>query len=92
MAAKPTTQKETIDQLWYAVIGTNGTGLVGRMAKLEEEFDNLREACRNNGVAKNGKKPRRLEILTGVMALLLGLQTLGIFEGVRQAIVNWLAG
>lgn len=36
---KPKTQKETIDQLWYAVIGTNGHGLVQRMQRVETKVD-----------------------------------------------------
>jgi hypothetical protein len=36
MPVKPDTQKETIDQLWYAIMGTtNGDGIVGRIERLE---------------------------------------------------------
>ena len=81
MAQKPPTQKEVLDQLWYAVIGTNGDGLLGRMTKLEDK-------C----ALRNGKKPMRLEILTGIMALMLGLQTLGLLDGIRAMVYGWLSG
>lgn len=36
MPDKPSTQKETIDAIWYALNGTNGSkGLVQRVEKLE---------------------------------------------------------
>ena len=81
MPDKPKTQKETIDQVWFGMYGVNGSvGLVGRMTKLEERIDG------------NGKKPRRLEIIGGIVVLLVGLQTLGVVDGLRVAIMGWLAG
>ena len=81
MPDKPKTQKETIDQVWFGMYGVNGSvGLVGRMTKLEERLDG------------NGKKPRRLEIIGGIVVLLVGLQTLGVVDGLRVAIMGWLAG
>ena len=35
MPVKPPTQRETIDALWYAVVGTNGDGIQGRLRALE---------------------------------------------------------
>lgn len=46
----------------------------------------------NNGTKANGKKPKRMEILTGVIVALVGLQSLGVIEGLRTAIVGWLSG
>ena len=89
MASKPSTQKETLDALWYAVIGTNGSGLVGKTNKLEEELDGLKEACL---LGRNGKKPKRIEILTGLMFLALGLQTLGVPKLIGDMFRNWVAG
>lgn len=85
---KPKTQKETIDQLWYAVIGTNGHGLTARMAHVEEKID----AHLGKGHAKNGKQPKRLEVLATIVGILIGLQTLGFVDGIRAAIFQWLAG
>jgi len=79
MAEKPKTQRETIDQLWYAVIGTNGDGLIGRMAKVEKKLG-------------TGKKPKRLEIIGAVIVALVGLQSLGVFDGIRAGVSAWLAG
>ena len=81
MPDKPKTQKETIDQVWFGLFGVNGTtGLIGRVAKIEDRLDG------------NGKKPRRLEIIGGIVVLLVGLQTLGVVDGLRVAIMGWLAG
>lgn len=33
---KPSTQKEMTEQLWYAVIGSNGEGLSSRVARIEQ--------------------------------------------------------
>ena len=35
---KPKTQREMIDQLWYAVIGTNSDGIADQLKKLREDF------------------------------------------------------
>lgn len=32
---KPETQKEIADQLWYAIIGTNGDGMAERLRRVE---------------------------------------------------------
>ena len=83
MAVKPQTQKEMIDQLWYAVIGTNGDGLVGRMAKVEQKLD-TRPAM--------AKKPRRVEIMLSIMGGLVAAQTLGLVDGLRLVIYQWVNG
>ena len=45
-----------------------------------------------NGVKANGKKPKRMEILTATIIALVGLQSLGVIEGLRVVIVGWLTG
>ncbi len=39
-----------------------------------------------------GKKPRRLEIIGGIIVAMVGLQTLGFIDGLRLAIARWLSG
>jgi len=46
----------------------------------------------DNEKLRSVKKPRRLEILATVIGILIGLQTLGILDGIRAAIYNWLTG
>lgn len=36
------------------------------------------------------KQPKRLEILTIVIGILVGLQTLGVFEVVRELLRRWI--
>jgi hypothetical protein len=35
---KPATQREMVEQLWYAVIGTNGDGVVEQLRQLSKDF------------------------------------------------------
>ena len=83
MADKPKTQKETLDQLWYAVIGTNGDGCLGRMKRLEDAF---------HGKNGNGKKHHRMEVLAVVIAATVMLQSIGLLDGIRVAINQWMSG
>ncbi len=37
MSEKPKTERETVDQIWYALYGTNGSiGLIDRVIRLEK--------------------------------------------------------
>ena len=81
-ATKPTGQKETLDQLWYAVIGTNGDGLVGRMAKLEK-------TCT---VRSNGRKKRSKEVVLTLVAVLTAANFLGLIEPIGHAFRSWVVG
>jgi hypothetical protein len=36
---KPETQKETLTQLWFAIIGNGAVGLLGRMDSVESKID-----------------------------------------------------
>lgn len=36
---EPKTQREKIDQMWTAMIGLNGTGMVKRLERVEEGFN-----------------------------------------------------
>ena len=83
---KPDTQRETISQMWYALIGTNGEGLLEQFQKLKEEFEEHRRQ------SLPGKKPRRLEVLTVVIAIIVGLQSIGLLDGIKAAITRWLTG
>ena len=79
---KPLTQKETIDQTWYALYGTPGSpGLVERIAGLETKVTN-----------GNGKNIRAWKIGGGVLGVMVTLQTLGLLDGIRATIFNWFAG
>jgi hypothetical protein len=40
----------------------------------------------------NEKPPRRLEILTIIIAGLVGLQSLGVFDAIREGLKRWLSG
>lgn len=75
---KPPGQKETLDQVWYGMYGTNGTvGLVGRMEAVEKKVS-----------TRNGKKPRRMEVLTVIIAAIVGAQAIGLLDALR----HWVAG
>jgi hypothetical protein len=83
---KPETTKEAVDQLWYAIIGSNGDGMAERLRRVEKKFEE------HEGKAVHKGNPRRLEILGLVIAGLVFLQTIGLFDGIRIAIFNWLSG
>ncbi|MFP4378694.1 MAG: hypothetical protein ACLFP4_16755 [Spirochaetales bacterium] len=84
---KPKTMKETIDALWYTIVGTNGEGMGERVARVERKLD---EHLGDHGVGK--RKPRRLEVLTTVLAVAIGLQSLGLLDGIRAVIWQALTG
>jgi hypothetical protein len=84
---KPKTMKETIDALWYTIVGTNGEGMGERVARLEKKLDTHLE---DHGVGK--KRPKRLEILTTILAVAIGLQSLGLLDAVRAVIWQALTG
>ncbi len=80
---KPKTQKDTLDAVYYGLYGTPGAP--GMIERFENHLD-------GNGTKKNGKKPRRVEILFGFMGALMAAQSLGVTEGIRVAVVRWLSG
>jgi hypothetical protein len=84
---KPKTMKETIDALWYTIVGTNGEGMGERVARLEKKLDTH---LGDHGVGK--KRPKRLEILTTILAVAIGLQSLGLLDAVRAVIWQALTG
>ena len=74
--------KETLATRMAAVEGT-----------LKAVVTNLGEINTTLKLANGGtKKPRRLEIIGAIIVALVGLQTLGIVDGVRLAIARWLGG
>lgn len=36
---KPATTKEQVDQMWYALIGMNGNGLISKVNRLSEQVE-----------------------------------------------------
>ena len=40
---KPATQREMVEQLWYAIIGTNGEGIAARTKRSEDHIVEIRE-------------------------------------------------
>jgi hypothetical protein len=74
--------KETIDALWYTIIGTNGEGMIAKVDRIEQEFD------------KHQKKetPKRLEKLAVWIGILVAAQTLGLTDLIRELVARWLSG
>ena len=69
----------------------------GRVSQLEGQFKaimtDLGEIKTKLRLANGGgKKPRRVEIMLGIMGILVAAQTLGVIEGLRAAIQGWLTG
>jgi hypothetical protein len=88
MRTKPATIKETVDQLWYAIVGTNGNGMGERLMRVESDLKEL-SGCVDSAPKK---QPKRLEWLTAALGLMIMLQTLGIIEAVRTALWKWVSG
>lgn len=38
---KPDSMQEMVDQVWYAMIGMNGDGLISRVIKLDDRLDRI---------------------------------------------------
>lgn len=83
---KPSTQRETVDQLWYAIIGTNGDGMAERLRRVESQF------AEHEGKAIHKANPRRLEVLGVVIAGLVLLDQIGLWDGIKLALFNWFSG
>jgi len=49
---KPKTQREIIDQLWYAVIGSNGEGISQTVRRLERDVSQLKTDVATRGEVK----------------------------------------
>ncbi len=81
MPEKPTSEKKTLDQVWYGFYGAPGSiGLMDRVANIEKTL---------NG---SGKKPRRLEIMGGAIVMLVGLSEIWILVGLKQVVFNFFSG
>lgn len=63
---KPDNQRDIIDQLWYAVVGTNGEGLVSRMTRVETKVDEHQKWHAANRIAIS------LAIFGWVVAIVMG--------------------
>lgn len=74
--------KETLAARMVAVEGT----LKAVVTNLGEINTTLKLA--NGG----GKKPRRVEVMLGIMGILVAAQTLGLVDGLRIAVAHWLSG
>ena len=69
---------------------TSITTILQSMARVET---NMKAVVRSaNGQKANGKKPRRMEILTGVVLALTGLNFLGLIEPIGLAFRTWITG
>lgn len=42
---KPQTQKEMVEQMWFALVGTNGEGVFSRVKRVEEVLSEHISAC-----------------------------------------------
>lgn len=51
---KPESESDTISELWFAIVGTNGEGLHSRMDNLEASFTEL--VNKLNGYLRHGRK------------------------------------
>lgn len=85
---KPKTQRETLDQVWYAVLGTNGDGLIDRVTRLEERPRS------QELVDKDRRTARQSRISTAVnVTVLVGflLTAMGFRAGwFKQAVQRWM--
>ena len=89
---KPSTQKEMIYQMWYAILGTNGDGLIEQVKILKEEFNNhitgKEKTCfYNQAMAKrSGVKIRKTDMFFRVASIVFGLFTilLSVIAGKAQ--------
>lgn len=85
MAKKPTTQREMIDQLWYAMIGTNGNGVQARVEQIERVLPDLvtkRQCAATHQVDSNRRRSRWLaakDIVLIVIGLAGAAKTVGLF-------------
>ena len=60
---------------------------------LKAVVTNLGEINTTLKLANGGtKKPKRVEVMLGIMGILVAAQTLGLVDGLRVAIMGWLAG
>lgn len=83
MPEKPTSEKKTLDQVWYGFYGAPGSiGLLDRVETIEKIL---------NG-KKNGKKPKRLEIIGAAIIVLVGLSELGILAGLKAVVFTFFQG
>ena len=89
---KPSTIEETINELWYAVIGTNGHGLSARVKHLEEIIQGCFEDGRIPVVVDKGKTSKRLEKLAVLVGVMVGLNALGVTDILRELFIRWVTG
>jgi hypothetical protein len=75
MAEKPRTQREMIYQVWYAVLGTDGDGLVGQVREIKAWINKHPQVCPFE-VHRKGRL-RRIATIAGVGAAGATMATLG---------------
>ena len=82
---KPITQREMVEQLWYAMIGTNGDGAIKQLKVLVEEFEEYRRTRSDTCPLRREKN--RVAILPGQWVMfavaLAALATTWIVFGIR---------
>lgn len=65
---KPPTQREMVEQLWYAIIGTNGDGVISELKTISKEFyDFMRNRVDTCPVRQS--KMSRSQIITLIVAI-----------------------
>ncbi len=73
-----------------ATLGTRMAEVEGTLKAVVMNLGEINTTLRlaNGG----GKKPRRVEVMLGIMGILVAAQTLGFIDGLRLAIMRWLSG
>ena len=66
MAEKPRTQREMIYQVWYAVIGIDGGGLVGEVREIKAWIATHPQPC--PFVERRRSRLRRMASIVGIAA------------------------
>ncbi|KKL75525.1 hypothetical protein LCGC14_2054000 [marine sediment metagenome] len=88
MPEKPTSEKKTLDQVWYGFYGAPGSvGLMARVAAIDDRVQTIEKIL--NG---NGKKPQGLKIMGAAIVGLVGLSELGVLEGLKAVVYNFFSG
>ena len=73
-----------------SAVEASTTTLLVAMKGVETTVKNMAKTAPKS--PKEEKKPRRLEIIGGVIVALVGLQSLGVFDGIRAGLAAWLSG
>jgi hypothetical protein len=64
---KPNTQREMLEQLWYAMIGTNGDGVIEQIKMLTQEFQQFMRTRADTCPVRMEQGKRRILPTTWIM-------------------------